>query len=79
MITYREASTISWSEMPGLTVTFLQEDGLFVISRSSVLSSLVLWVTTCSNPIARVINALPTQDMLLNHKRAQQLIFVVHS
>ena len=33
MITSREASTISWSEMPGLTVTFVQEDGLFVISR----------------------------------------------
>ena len=41
MFTSREASTTSWSEMPALTITFLQEDGLFVISRSSVLSSLV--------------------------------------
>ena len=30
MFTSREASTTSWSEMPGLTITFLQEDGLFV-------------------------------------------------
>ena len=37
MFTSREASTTSWS------ITFLQEDGLFVIRRSSVLSSLVLW------------------------------------
>ena len=43
MFTSREASTTSWSEMPGLTITFLQEDGLFVIRRSSVLSSLVVW------------------------------------
>ena len=45
MFTSREASTTStsWSEMTGLTITFLQEDGLFVIRRSSVLSSLVLW------------------------------------
>ena len=42
MFTSREASTTSWSEIPGLT-TFLQEDGLFVIRRSSVLSSLDLW------------------------------------
>ena len=41
--TSREASTTSWSEIPGLTITFLQEDWLFVIRRSSVLSSLVLW------------------------------------
>ena len=41
MFTSREASTTSWSEMPGLTITFLQEDGLFVIRRSSVLSSLL--------------------------------------
>ena len=48
MITSRDASTTSWSEIPGLTVTFLQEDGLFVISRSSVLSSLVKGVKEIS-------------------------------
>ena len=42
MFTSRESSTISLSEMPGLTIIFLQEDGLFVFRRSSVLSSLVL-------------------------------------
>ena len=36
MFTSRETSTTSWSEMLGLTITCMQEDGLFVIRSSNV-------------------------------------------
>ena len=49
---FTSARTMSWSLMPGMEVHLLTNDGLFVAKMSSVFSSLVGKVTSCSHPMS---------------------------